>query len=113
MDLTIFIFLFLIELCVIGLIARTAIYLVDFEGTFGSKDSELFGRLFAIQQDREQLLEKWDNTPKSDFEYKYNKLYYEIIRAYIESEAERKQIYSELELEYFEPDVMPKIMKEV
>ena len=113
MNLTIFIFLFLIELCVLALIASTAIFTTDFDGAFGDRDIELHARLNTILRNREQLFEKWNNTPNSDFEYKYNKLYYEIIKAYAESEEEVKQIYSELELDYTEPASLSKIRKEI
>ena len=113
MNLTVFIFLFLIELCVLVLIASIAILTTDFEGTFGDGDLELYARLDTILRNRELLFEKWNNTPSSDYEYKYNKLYYGIIQAYAESEEEVKQIYSELELDYTEPASMSRISKEI
>lgn len=110
MDLVTFIFLFLIELCILGLIASIAIFTTDFEGAFGDRDIELHARLNTILRNREQLFEKWNNTPSSDYEYKYNRLYYEIIKAYAESEEEVKQIYSELELDYTEPASLSRIL---
>lgn len=113
MNLTVFIFLFLIELCCLVLIASIAIFTIDFDSIFGDRDIELYARLCAIHKNREQLFEKWDNTPSSDYEYKYNKLYYEIIKDYAESEEEVKQIYSELELDYTEPASLSRISKEI